>query len=401
MERIKGKFILLLLSIAMALIFIIQGIFVYQVSSQILKSNEVDISTYFSSLTIRLGIIALISLVIIFLVARYFINKITENQEFLSRELGILTDDNNRLKEQIKEVSSRLLSSSQELSSTSKEAADLYLEIASAVEDIGEKINLQALKAEKSTSSLAEIDELLMENESSINELKVINENMEVSKEEGLDLINQLTKSNKENDKAVKAVSHVINYTSGKAAEIEKVVLMIEEIAKQTNLLALNASIEAARAGEEGRGFAVVADEIRKLAEESDTFAKDIRNIIDELRKSFKYATATMEYTDKMAKKQTENVDKTKESFEKLARYINMAKEVVEDLSKSKALLLSKKVEFEHITDELLSITRESKRTIDESYKVLKEQAVEANSFISSIEKLDQLSSELLSIANK
>lgn len=209
MERIKGKFILLLLSIAMALIFIIQGIFVYQVSSQILKANEVDISTYFSSLTIRLGIIALISLVITFLVARYFINKITENQEFLSRELGILTDDNNRLKEQIKEVSSRLLSSSQELSSTSKEAADLCLEIASAVEDIGEKINLQALKAEKSTSSLAEIDELLMENESSINELKVINENMEVSKEEGLDLINQLTKSNKENDKAVKAVSHV------------------------------------------------------------------------------------------------------------------------------------------------------------------------------------------------
>ena len=54
--------------------------------------------------------------------------------------------------------------------------------------------------------------------------------------------------------------------------------------------MALNASIEAARAGEEGRGFAVVADEIRKLAEESDSFAKDIRNIIDELKKSFQYA---------------------------------------------------------------------------------------------------------------
>lgn len=53
------------------------------------------------------------------------------------------------------------------------------------------------------------------------------------------------------------------------------------QIARQTDLLALNAAVEAARAGDAGRGFAVVAAEVRKLAENSQTYAEAMVSSIE------------------------------------------------------------------------------------------------------------------------
>jgi methyl-accepting chemotaxis protein len=68
----------------------------------------------------------------------------------------------------------------------------------------------------------------------------------------------------------------------------------IGRIARQTHLLALNAAIEAARAEEHGAGFAAVAHEVRGLAGEASRSARDVTEVIAEVRAGIEAVAAAM-----------------------------------------------------------------------------------------------------------
>ena len=111
-------------------------------------------------------------------------------------------------------------------------------------------------------------------------------------------------------------LGQVLTSLDSQAAEIGRIISVINDIADQTNLLALNAAIEAARAGDAGRGFAVVADEVRKLAEKTMTATKEVEKSIHEIQDGSRHAVASMQETETRVATSTEATHKAGESLE-------------------------------------------------------------------------------------
>lgn len=115
--------------------------------------------------------------------------------------------------------------------------------------------------------------------------------------------------------------------------QIEDCMQQIIAIANQTNMLALNASIEAARAGEQGRGFAVVANEVKNLADEIKTLVSTVQGSISEVEHGTEQLNTNIEASQSVFGKNVEDADAAYGVFEQIIKAADGAKEVQDEIS--------------------------------------------------------------------
>ena len=239
------------------------------------------------------------------------------------------------------------------------------------------------------------IGKMLDENKINIKEVKIAAGEIEARKEEGFKILKELIHKTGENNKASQTIYKIIVGNNESAEKIESKSGMIQNIANQRNLLALNAAIEAAMAGEAGKGFAVVAEEIRKLAEQSNAFTKEIKVIIDELKSQSQYAVDTMNTVKVIVDAQNASVEKTEQQFEMIATAVNSTNVVVDRISNSSVKLEMIKDKIIAVMENLSAIAEENAASTEEASATIEEQSASNHEIANSSEDLAMVANRL------
>lgn len=144
--------------------------------------------------------------------------------------------------------------------------------------------------------------------------------------------IDELKNSSKEVSRSFDEIKSAFAGVQVSVQQIKDCMQQIIAIANQTNMLALNASIEAARAGEQGRGFAVVANEVKNLAEEIKTLVSTVEGSISEVERGTTQLNNNIEESQSVFGKNVEDADAAYGVFEQIIKAADGAKEVQEEI---------------------------------------------------------------------
>ena len=202
-------------------------------------------------------------------------------------EIGKLTLEFNRMKDSLRQlirdavsVSEQVAASSEELTASAGQSAQASTNIATSIATVADGADRQVTAVNETSAVVQEISATMEELSATAAEMSTMSEQMAAAAIEGKTSIEQAVKQMGQVGVGAKQAQDAAEGLKASSAQIGEIVGLISTIAGQTNLLALNAAIEAARAGEQGRGFAVVAEEVRKLAEQSEAAARQIKTLV-------------------------------------------------------------------------------------------------------------------------
>ncbi len=209
-------------------------------------------------------------------------------------EVGELAIWFNRFLDKIQDTIKDVISTSDALSKTSKEAKNIAEQSRKGSESQFKEVDMVATASEEMTQTSA----LVLEN---ADKAAVMASEAEKLTESGHLVVQQSANSMQELVEKMAMAVPIANALDKNSVNISDILSVIEGISAQTNLLALNAAIEAARAGEQGRGFAVVADEVRQLAQRTHDSIDQIRVVIEQLQLGTRSVTSAITEGNQLA----------------------------------------------------------------------------------------------------
>lgn len=175
-----------------------------------------------------------------------------------------------------------------------------------------------------------------------------------------------------------------------RSLQIGEVVQGIAEITKQIQMLSLNASIEAARAGEHGRGFAVVAGEVRKLSEQSKNSTEQIRDFLLGLQEDMKRSVTDINHLHTEVASGVDKVAEAGDAFNHLLILIQSIDHSIQSVSAATQQISAGTEEVSASVEETAQITAKSQASADMLTQNSERQRVELEGHSQTVEELHE-----------
>jgi methyl-accepting chemotaxis protein len=207
--------------------------------------------------------------------------------DLTARVKGDYRGDHAEIKQNINEMSDKLLVSMRSIAQNAQSLASASEELTANSQQMSANAEETSAQANVVSAGAAQVNTNL--------------QTVATGTEEMSSTIKEIAKNAHESAKvatsAVKVAedtNRIVGKLGDSSTEIGQVIKVITSIAQQTNLLALNATIEAARAGEAGKGFAVVANEVKELAKQTAKATEDISQKIEAIQGDTKGAVTAI-----------------------------------------------------------------------------------------------------------
>ena len=321
---------------------------------------------------------------------------VSRGDEFgeVEKELLAMREALNKLMRQISDSTEQIAASSEELTASSMQSAQAATQVAQSVTDAADAVERQQGSIAKGTTAVSTISSSV---DGIRNEAEKVAENSAQAANhaaDGSDAIDSSVSKIKSVETTVRSSAELVDKLGERSQEIGTIVDTISGIAGQTNLLALNAAIEAARAGEHGRGFAVVAEEVRKLAEQSQTAAQQIAELIGAIQTDTTSAVASMQDGRNAVVEGAQSVESLRAMFDQIKDIVHQVSAQVQTMSASVSGVAP---EATGITHEIQQIDEHGKKVADEMQSVsaaTEEQSASAEEVASASDALAKLAQE-------
>ncbi|MGN9169892.1 MULTISPECIES: methyl-accepting chemotaxis protein [Paenibacillus] len=285
--------------------------------------------------------------------------------------------------------------SSNELTISAEQTSAASEQVSQAVQEIASGAEKQTMGLENNSVALDEIARgitRIAERSTSVADLA---RQSALQAEEGRKSVEQTGEQMNSIHESVERSNRMIQTLQARSHEIGEITKVIGDISNQTNLLALNAAIEAARAGDHGKGFAIVADEVRKLAEQSQSSATQIANLIGEIQHE---TETTVETMDRVTTEVKDGLQISKATIVKLNHAMEGIRETtpqVEEVASIAQQISASVQEIAATANELATIATGNAATSEEVAASSEEQLASMEEISASAQLLSNMAADL------